>query len=342
MAQSKGIRLMKAAKEFNIGKDTLIQFLLDKNFKVLNKPNTILSDEMYDELLQEYALDKAAKWKSESIRLEVKTENLDKKVFQNEINANKNKTVANLAHGLKTPLGVYNNDIKNIFLSLESEGDFDLDRQLKIGEHQSADTYRQIFQRIENKYQELLVRIEDGINVEKGFDTISLEDELLSHRKYIKQVGFEFIWQIRSNDTPTARVNRKSLKKAIETIIENALNHGGFEQDAKKKIYICLINLSDVYDIYILNNGKEKEHELSEKTYSKRGKKIKSNGNGIGGSIVNDFIQEHKGTFKIMSKESCKDFLKKNEIKEHFGFGIKLSIPRNKDDETSLDEIDVW
>ncbi len=73
MATGKGIRLMKAAKEFNIGKDTLVQFLLDKKFEVENKPNTVLTEEMYEELMLEYAQDKAAKKKSEKISLQVKS-----------------------------------------------------------------------------------------------------------------------------------------------------------------------------------------------------------------------------------------------------------------------------
>ena len=73
MATSKGIRLMKAAKEFNIGKDTLVDFLRDKKFEVENKPNTVLSEDMYEALMLEYAQDKAAKKKSEKISLQVKS-----------------------------------------------------------------------------------------------------------------------------------------------------------------------------------------------------------------------------------------------------------------------------
>jgi translation initiation factor IF-2 len=71
MGNSKGIRLMKAAKEFNIGKDTLVQFLLDKKFEVENRPNTVLSEKMYEELMLEFSQDKAAKKKSEKISLQV-------------------------------------------------------------------------------------------------------------------------------------------------------------------------------------------------------------------------------------------------------------------------------
>ncbi len=96
MATSKGIRLMKAAKEFNIGKDTLVQFLLDKKFEVENRPNTVLTPEMYEELMLEYAQDKAAKKKSEKISLQVKSvEKPDKKapVKKEEVSLKKEEAV---------------------------------------------------------------------------------------------------------------------------------------------------------------------------------------------------------------------------------------------------------
>lgn len=63
------IRLMKAAKEFNIGKDTLVDFLTKQGFEVANNPNAILSDQMYSALMMEYAAEKAAKKKSDTVVL---------------------------------------------------------------------------------------------------------------------------------------------------------------------------------------------------------------------------------------------------------------------------------
>lgn len=63
-------RLLAAAKEFNIGKETLVEFLKGKGFEIeANKPNTKLTGEMYDSLQAEFAQDKAAKRKSDSIAL---------------------------------------------------------------------------------------------------------------------------------------------------------------------------------------------------------------------------------------------------------------------------------
>lgn len=63
-------RLLAAAKEFNIGKDTLVEFLTGKGFEVnASNPNTKITEEMYDALAAEFAQDKAAKRKSDAIDL---------------------------------------------------------------------------------------------------------------------------------------------------------------------------------------------------------------------------------------------------------------------------------
>lgn len=62
-------RLAAAQTEFNIGKDTLIEFLKTKGFEVADKPTTKLTEEMYDALQKQYAQQKAAKQKSDEIAL---------------------------------------------------------------------------------------------------------------------------------------------------------------------------------------------------------------------------------------------------------------------------------
>ena len=63
-------RLLAAAKEFNIGKETLVEFLTGKGFEInASNPNTKLTEPMYDALQAEFAQDKAAKRKSEEIAL---------------------------------------------------------------------------------------------------------------------------------------------------------------------------------------------------------------------------------------------------------------------------------
>jgi translation initiation factor IF-2 len=64
------LRLMAAAKEFNVGKDTLVDFLVAKGFSKDDlKPNSKLTDDMYRSLQQEFQGDKVAKIKSDQIDL---------------------------------------------------------------------------------------------------------------------------------------------------------------------------------------------------------------------------------------------------------------------------------
>src|SRR5690606_27711167 len=87
-------RLLAAAKEFNIGKETLIEFLKGKGFEIEgNKPNTKLSVEMYESLQAEFAKDKAVKRKSDSIALPkgAMMENLNKTQEQLDLSAKDKK-----------------------------------------------------------------------------------------------------------------------------------------------------------------------------------------------------------------------------------------------------------
>ncbi|MFI5154710.1 MAG: translation initiation factor IF-2 N-terminal domain-containing protein [Chitinophagales bacterium] len=70
MAETTTPRLMAAAKEFNIGKDTLVDFLIGKGFSKDDlKPTSKLSEDMYRALQLEFQGDKVAKIKSDQIDL---------------------------------------------------------------------------------------------------------------------------------------------------------------------------------------------------------------------------------------------------------------------------------
>ena len=61
---------MAAAKEFNIGKDTLVDFLVSKGFSKDDlKPTSKLAEDMYRSLQLEFSSDKAAKMKSDQIEI---------------------------------------------------------------------------------------------------------------------------------------------------------------------------------------------------------------------------------------------------------------------------------
>ncbi len=70
MAELKLPRLLGAAKEFNVGQDTIMEFLAGKGFpKDELKPTSKLTEEMYRALQTEFQSDKAAKQKSDQLEL---------------------------------------------------------------------------------------------------------------------------------------------------------------------------------------------------------------------------------------------------------------------------------
>src|SRR5437763_14195710 len=70
MSELKLPRLLAAAKEFNIGQDTLVDFLAGKGFNRDElKPTAKLSEGMYRSLQQEFQSDKAIKNKADKIEI---------------------------------------------------------------------------------------------------------------------------------------------------------------------------------------------------------------------------------------------------------------------------------
>lgn len=70
MAETKSIRLGKAAQEFNVGALTIVEFLNKKGIKIDNNPNTKLGPEVYALLVKEYSTEKSVKETSKKIELE--------------------------------------------------------------------------------------------------------------------------------------------------------------------------------------------------------------------------------------------------------------------------------
>ena len=69
MSEIKLPRLLAAAKEFNVGRDTIIDFLDGKGFKEEIKDTTKLSVEMYHALQSEFSSDKAIKNKADLVEI---------------------------------------------------------------------------------------------------------------------------------------------------------------------------------------------------------------------------------------------------------------------------------
>ena len=75
MAENKAIRLSKAARDFNVGISTIVEFLNKKGHKVEANPNTKLEADLYNFLVQEYSSDLDVKKKSEKFSMQNLREN---------------------------------------------------------------------------------------------------------------------------------------------------------------------------------------------------------------------------------------------------------------------------
>ncbi|MFH2141595.1 MAG: translation initiation factor IF-2 [Bacteroidota bacterium] len=69
MSTDKAIRLSKAAKEFNVGISTIVEYLKKKGHEIENNPNTKITPEIYNVLIKEYMSDISVKKKSEQISM---------------------------------------------------------------------------------------------------------------------------------------------------------------------------------------------------------------------------------------------------------------------------------
>ena len=69
------IRLVKIAKELNVGTSTIVDFLKGKGFEIENKPTAKISEEMHNELLSEYSNSMAVKEKADQLVIGSRYEN---------------------------------------------------------------------------------------------------------------------------------------------------------------------------------------------------------------------------------------------------------------------------
>ena len=69
MGTEKATRLSKAAREFNVGISTIVEFLHKKGFNIDSNPNTKVAPELYNLLVREYSSDLNVKKESEKLHL---------------------------------------------------------------------------------------------------------------------------------------------------------------------------------------------------------------------------------------------------------------------------------
>ena len=88
MEEGKTIRLSAAAREFNVGVTTILEYLTKKGVKVDSNPNSKLTSDVYALLVKEYQKDRAVKQESEKKSLDISHRHSlsidEKKIFGDE------------------------------------------------------------------------------------------------------------------------------------------------------------------------------------------------------------------------------------------------------------------
>ncbi len=79
MAEKKATRLSKAAREFNVGISTIVEFLKKKGHEVDSNPNTKIPPELYDLLVDEYSTDLSVKKDAEKLTMKTFREKAEEK-----------------------------------------------------------------------------------------------------------------------------------------------------------------------------------------------------------------------------------------------------------------------
>lgn len=70
-AEKKSIRLKQAATEFNIGTDTIVEFLAKKGKTIENRPTTKIDSEAYELLVAAFQGEKEKKEKADSLQISI-------------------------------------------------------------------------------------------------------------------------------------------------------------------------------------------------------------------------------------------------------------------------------
>jgi translation initiation factor IF-2 len=128
-------RLSKAAREFNVGISTIVEFLHKKGFNLDPNPNTKLPHEAYILLVKEYSTDISAKKESEKLILKdlhrkkesISIDDFSEKTAGEETERDENVLVKD-SHGVKTTVDI-KTEIKKPDIKLV--GKIDLEKTLK-------------------------------------------------------------------------------------------------------------------------------------------------------------------------------------------------------------------
>ena len=222
----------------------------------------------------------------------------ENEIKRKEIDKVREEWIANITHDLKTPLS----SIKG-YAELIQSNDYDLDIE-------DAKKYGSRILDNSNYIQELVNDLSLVYKLKNKVIPINLKDEnvitllqeniidLLNNSKYAdREINFNY-----ENEKVIASCDKKYLKRAINNIIINSLEHNSKETI----VNITLIEKNSNIEIIIEDNGEGIKEEELIYIFDRYYKGVNSNssykGSGLGMAIAKEIIIYHNGSINIESK----------------------------------------
>ena len=209
------IRLSKAAKEFNIGMSTIIEFLGKKGYKLDTSPNTKLNGEMYALLVKEYQGEKEVKknadqlgdfsYKGKSITVEstIKKEDIDD-VEDDEVTIRYNGSVTE-----------------------EKQKKVPVEKAIEKKEEKKEEkTVEEAKSKVEDKIETVETSKDNVVETKKTEDDIKIIKEEKTDEKETKEVASEQKVELKEEEKTTIEEPKTEPKKDINTNSDKKDNSG--------------------------------------------------------------------------------------------------------------------
>lgn len=248
----KNIRLSKAAKEFNIGITTVVEFLLKKGHKIDNNPNTKISDTMYALLVKEFQSEKKVKEVATKIGLEITNrhslsiDDLEKKKHIDDEDDMPEISIKNMA----------------VF----SDKSFKTEAKVQQKETPKPETIAVPVQKVEESKKETLTDVSEEIAVEKP-EISETKAEITEENITEKEIEVsESIIENQNIETEATEIDSPEKSEYVSQVIET-------EHETEEEVFemndedISVDNVEETYDdenedIEDENSSKETENKI--------------------------------------------------------------------------------
>ncbi len=329
----KAKRLIQAAKEFNIGRDTIVEFLQSKGIDIESNPNTKLPEEAYDMLLAEFQSDKELKEKAGEVKIKItRNERKEKEEKPEETVLDDEETNNNES---EEELIIKNNTTKNVIKTEVPKakgpkvvGKIDIDKKEEVKEKTEVEPEvkaesEEITTKTETVENETKVESE-SVEETKNADTKESSDKAQEEKATedpIKVVGKVDLDSLNQATRPKKKTKKE--KKLEKEKIREA------EKEILKKKEVEAIQKQTKEE----NKEQELEQNTSEKENTKDDNFISTKVEKLSGPTVLGKIELPKEAPKKDSKEEKKKKKKRKRVKKIDPEKVKQELQKNKEKE---------